>query len=350
MFSRQNEVMHPQMSTERLREYLFGSPKAKFWDYDPDKLTLGIEVEYFIGKTNSDGFQLAKRPEYLSVVSELVSHHGYFDRGLRDQPGRISRDVDSGFIVIKPDFAWHILEVSLPPCKSLDELESLLTNVLCSVDAALGKFGLKRLDLSCLSDPPPSIDLVNLDRLEQISETFKPKRVDRPTQDPEFPAYVAATHVHLNVSNEEVLTCFPALYHLDKVISERFNRGRTFRGRTYENVRTALYRDTLGHDYLLHTYPIEPATNLNELCDQMNRSPKLFLRDGFFPVRDMSYIRPTRYGTLEFRSACSFNNVDKIIEIVKWRRAQIIAATGVHPVISTPELEFLRSYMQKASA
>lgn len=350
MFGRQNLVTHPNMSTELLREYLFGSPKAKFWDYDPDKLTFGIEVEYFVARTSPDGFQLAKREEYLSVVSELVCHHGYIDRGLPDQPGRISRDVDAGFIVIKPDFAWHILEVSLPPFKSLGELKTLLTDVLYSVDYALAKFGLKRLDLSCLSDPPSSIDLVKLDRLGQISETFKPKRADRPTQDPAFPAYVAATHVHLNVSNEDVLTFFPALYQLDRVIAQRFTRGQFFRGQTYENVRTALYRDTLGDDYLLHTYPPEPATSLNELCDQMNRSPKLFPRDGFFPVRDMSYIRPTRYGTLEFRSACSFNHVDKIIDIVKWRQAQIIAATGVHPAIITPELEFLQSCMSKASA
>ena len=350
MFGRQYGVTHAQMSTERLREYLFGSPKAKFWDYDPDKLTIGIEVEYFVAKISPDGFQLAKRDEYLSVVSELVGHHGYIDRGLPDQPGRISRDVDMGFVVIKPDFAWHILEVSLPPCKSLDEIETLLQDVLCTVDAVLAKFGLERLDLSCLSDPPSSIDLVKLDRLGQISETFKPKTAERPTQDPEFPAYVAATHVHLNVSNEQVLAYFPMLYHLDRLIASRFTRGKLFMGQNYVKVRKALYRDTLGSDYLLHTYPPAPATSLNELCDQMNRSPKLFPRDGFFPVRDMSYIRPTRYGTLEFRSACSFNHVDKIIDIVKWRQAQIIAATGVHPAIITPELEFLQSYMRKASA
>jgi hypothetical protein len=137
---------------------------------------------------------------------------------------------------------------------------------------------------------------------------------------------------------------------LDRIINEKFNRALTFSGQRYENARTAMYRDTLGEDYLLHTYPINPATNLAELSDQMNRSPKLFPMDTFFPVRDMSYIRPTRYGTMEFRSACSYKNVGKIEEIVRWRLAQIMAAAGIFTKNPTAELQFLRQHLQKDSA
>lgn len=350
MITNHGDSSDPKMSIERLRRHLFENSKAKFWDYDPRHLSIGLEVEYFIAHDDPSGDRLANRSKYLEVMSHLIRCNGYRDRGLEDQPGRVSRDTKNGFIVIKPDFAWHILEVSLPPCKTLEEVSTLLGLVLDEVDAALARSGLKRLDLSCLSDPPPAVDLVQLDRLGQISETFRPRTMDRPTQDPSFPAYVAATHVHLNVSNEAMLATLPMLYRLDRALANRFTRVQNFRGQQYDNVRTALYRDTLGEDYLLHTYPARPASNLKELCDQMNRSPKLFPRDKFFPVRDMSYIRPTRYGTLEFRSSCSFHQVEKIVDIVKWRIAQVMTVTGVTSPIVLPELEFLRRYMQKDSA
>jgi len=345
-----DEKMDEKMTVEKLRKHLFEKTKAKFWDYDANQISVGVEVEYFIARATDASFQLATESEYMDTIICLKKDHGYHDRGLPDQPGRVSRDTDSGFVVIKPDFAWHILEISLPPRKTPGEISQLLYNVLHEVDCALSKAKLKRLDISCLPDRPKSMDLVKLDRLGQISQTFQPRRSDRPTQDPTFPAYIAATHVHLNVSSESTLTMMPRLYALDRIINEKFNRARTFCGQSYENVRTSMYRDTLGEDYLLHTYPIKPATNLAELSDQMNRSPKLFPMDTFFPVRDMSYIRPTRYGTLEFRSACSYKNVEKIEEIVRWRLAQFIAASGIFSKNPTAELQFLRQHLQKDSA
>ena len=343
-------LIDEKMTVEKLRKHLFENTKAKFWDYDPNQLSVGVEVEYFIARNTAAGLQLATESEYMETIMYLKHDHGYRDRGLNDQPGRVSRDTESGFVVIKPDFAWHILEISLPPRKTPEEIRQLLVTIFHEVDSALSKAKLERLDISCLPYRPRNMDLVKLDRLGQISETFQPRRIDRATQDPTFPAYIAATHVHLNVSSESTLTMMPSLYLLDRIINEKFNRARTFCGQRYENARTTMYRDTLGEDYLLHTYPIKPATNLAELSEQMNQSPKLFPMDRFFPVRDMSYIRPTRYGTLEFRSTCSYKDVDKIEEIVRWRTAQIMAATGVFTQQPTVELQFLRQHLQKDSA
>jgi hypothetical protein len=345
-----NRPSRQKMTPERLRQHLYENTKAKFWDYNPEKLSIGLEIEYFIAHKNEHASHLASQRDYMQVIEHLKNHNGYRDWVLYDQPGRISRDTDIGFVVIKPDFAWHILEVSLPPRNSVNQVAKLLVEVLGEIDEVLAKFGLERLDVSCLSDPPPKMDLVQLDRLGQIADTFMAKKSDQPTIDPAFPAYITATHVHLNVSDELTLGYFPNLYHLDKVISERFNRARTFRGRVYENVRTSLYRDTLGADYLLHTYPEKPATNIEELCEQMNKSPKLFPKDRFFAVRDMSYIRPTSYGTLEFRSCCSYKDPEKVVEIVKWRTAQIMAATSVVSESVSHELATLTKHLQRDSA
>lgn len=323
------ESLNTPMTIEKLRQHLFTNKKVSFWNYDEAKLTIGVEVEYFIAQVLPTGFRLATRNEYMLVAEILMSHFGYIDRHLPDQPGRLSKDTELGFVTVKPDFAWHILEISLPPRKNTEEIRTLLTTVFNEIDEALAAVGLERLDLSCLPSTPKNMELVSLNRLGEIASTFRQRSTTKPTQDPAFPAYITATHVHLNASSEEMLKVLPALYNLDHLISKKFTRANFFQGKVYENARTKMYRDTLGDDYLLHTYPPIPAHDLQTMVSLMNRSPRLFPADPFFPVRDMSYIRPTRYGTLEFRSCCSFKSIETLLKIVECRIAQLLAATGI---------------------
>ena len=324
-----SECNFEPMTIEKLRHHLFYTKKVPFWNYDESKISIGVEVEYFIAQVTRSGFRLATQIEFLLMTELLKANYGYVDWNLPDQPGRISKDTEFGFIAIKPDFAWHILEISLPPRRSSSEIRSLLRNVFLEVDEALASLGMERLDLSCLPVPPKSMEHVSLNRLREISTTFRQKSAVKPTQDPNFPAYLAATHVHLNASSEEMLKVLPALYNLDRLVSKQFTRANVFNGRVYDNARTRMYHDTLGPDYLLHTYPENPAHDLQTMVSQMNRSPRLFPSDPFFPVRDMSYIRPTRYGTLEFRSCCSFKSIETLVKIVDCRIAQLLSATGV---------------------
>ena len=314
------------MTVERLRQHLFGGPQVPFWNYDPDQITAGVEIEYFIAQTYDDGsFKLATKDEYLEVMEHLKNDFGYKDRKLLDQPGRVSRDTESGFIAIKPDFAWHILEISLPPRKHLAELRKLLDQVFMEIDTALSKVKLSRLDRASLPDVPDNFDLVALDRLGQISETFI-SNPTMPTAIPVFPALITATHVHLNVFNEDAYKALKSLYETDAIISRKFTRPAIFRGQQYQDLRGALYKETLGPNYLMCDRPSVVPASLQDVCDLMNRSSKLFPHDRFYPVRDMTLIRGSKYGTLEFRSSCSFVAAESIIEIVKWRITQVLAA------------------------
>ena len=314
------------MTVERLRKHLFGGPQVPFWNYDPTQITIGIEVEYFIAHVHPDGgFTLATKAEYLRVIDILMRDAGYKDHKLYDQPGRVSKDTENGFIAIKPDFAWHILEISFPPRKTSTELRELLTSVFDQVDRALAQVGLERLDISALPDVPEKMELVELDRLSQIKDTLTANPAS-PTSVPHFPALITATHIHLNVFSEEDLKYLGQLFAIDQKVSKKFTRSTKFRGRKYDDLRTNLYRDALGQDYLLHTIPPTVPDSLSTLSDLMNRSRKVFPGDPFFPVRNMSWIRPTKYGTLEFRSSCSFKDLNQIIEIANWRIAQVILA------------------------
>lgn len=319
--------VHQPMTITRLRKHLFGGVNVPFWAGDPSRLTAGVEIEYFIAHAQGDTFRLATEAEYRSVIDHLSRDYRYVDRQLPDQPGRVSRDTESGFITIKPDFAWHILEISFPPRANTNQLRDLLTSVTREVDDALARVGLCRLDLSCLSDPPAEMDFVPLDRL--AGSQFQPPDPDCPTNDPRLPAYLTATHVHLNISDESALRTLPQLFALEPLAMAMYARAHEFRGRRYDNVRTELYADTLGRDYPLINIPNPVPASLEDLVNAMNRGKPIFPNDRFFPVRNMSYIRPTRIGTFEFRSACSHWHVEALLEIALWRKVQATAVGAV---------------------
>lgn len=316
------------MTSDRLADHLFGGPQVPFWNFNITNLFAGVEVEYFIGNQTGPTFQLASKSQYMNVVNRLVAKSSYKNWNLRDQPGRISKDTESGFIIIKPDYAWHILEIAFPPRKTTESLRPLISEVLGDLDLALHSEGLQRLDISCLPQAPKAMDLVELDRISLHEKCVKQKVQGRPTIDPHFPAYIAATHVHLNASSKDSLRFLPNLYEFEPLTMKMYSRARRFEGQDYENVRTEFYSETLGHDYLLQTTPKKIPASIEDLRDAMNGSAHLFPNDRFYPVRDMSYIRPTKIGTLEFRSACSFADPEMILEIALWRKAQLIAGTS----------------------
>ncbi len=315
------------MTVERLRKHLFGGPQVPFWNYDPAQLTIGIEVEYFIAHLHADGsFKLATKNEYLEVMDHLKHESGYKDRHLPDQPGRVSRDTEQGFVAIKPDFAWHILEISLPPRGKLAELRTLMEKVFAEVDAALAKVNLVRLDRSSLPDVPEHIELVELDRLGMFTTAVKQRSSDNPFINPEFPAYITATHVHLNVFDHSAFELFPRLYELETATFGLYARPSYFAGRFVMNPRDIFMNHTMGQNYRLKGIPDRIPKNMTDYVALMNESDFLFPNDRFFPVRDVSYIRPSKYGTLEFRSSCSYIHVESLIEVVSWRILQLCAA------------------------
>ncbi len=85
----------------------------------------------------------------------------------------------------------------------------------------------------------------------------------------------------------------------------------------------------MGDGYKLKGIPDNIPSTIGEYVEAMNASDRVFPHDLFFPVRDVSYIRPSRYGTIEFRSACSNPVVDEILEIVCWRVVELISACSL---------------------
>jgi hypothetical protein len=326
MISEAKNLDEDIMTPERLRAHWFGKNRVPFWNYDPAQLTLGLEIEYFIAHVDpsTSKFTLATKKQYMEVISHLMRDFGYTDHNLKDQPGRVSKDTKLGFIAIKPDFAWHILEIALPPRHETSEIRDLLVSTFRDVDKALARVGLERLDLSCLPDVPEKMELVELDRLSAHVTLLKEHSDGSQYAIPVFPALIAATHIHANIFNEDTLNNLPSLYESELEALSRFTRKQNFKGIVANNHRSRLYEASLGHQYRLRTVPTRIPSNAREFSVLFNESPKLFPNDSFFPSRDLSYIRPTRHGTFEFRSSCTFKAVDEVMAILNFRRNQIL--------------------------
>ena len=322
----EKKLMHEPMTEERLLRHWFGGPQVPFWNQDPRQLTIGVELEYLIARGDDHNFVLANQKDYHAVMCHLIADEGYHSLAMPDQPGRIGKDTKTGFIAIKPDFAWHILEVSLPPRRSLSEVQSLVETVLAEIDRSLTKASLTRLTISALPQPPQHMELVELARMQGFTKSVRQKTGDNPFLDPMFPAYITATHVHLNAFDRSALQLWPQLYALETAVGEIYCRAHSFAGRSVESVRTEFLRHTMGDSYKLKGVPERIPQTLNDYLEALNTSDPAFPKDKFFPVRDVSYIRPSRYGTIEFRSACSSRLVRDVIEICAWRITQLVAA------------------------
>jgi hypothetical protein len=319
-----NTKSQDKMTPERLRKYLFDGPSVPFWDYDPEKITVGIEIEYFIGSGDEKDYCLATKEQFCKFTKYLEKNSGYEDKNLVGQPGRISKNTELGFIAIKPDFAWHILEIALPPRKTNEEIRKLLIEVFQEVDDALSVQGLKRLDMSCLREVPERMDIV--EHVENVGylEASEQVKSDSLLYSSVFPALITSTQIHLNVLEEGIFEILPGLYKADQEAQNKFCRKQKFLNFSGHDIRQKLWEEGLGADYSLRTTPPIIPETIEKYCHFYNSSTILFPRNKFFGVKDLSYIRPTQHGTVEFRSACSQVEILKIIDIVEFWRFSFI--------------------------
>jgi hypothetical protein len=260
------------------------------------------------------------------LVPILARRGGYEIRSQTEGQGFfcLGQDTSSGYISIKPDFAMHLLEVSLPPRRNEEELRALLQQTLRVLDESLAEAGLYRDERSIVSDPGARFELAEVGRLRGYVEQF-PARSETSAElyFPHYPALIASTHVHLNVPLDRSLGLMQFMYELEWLAIRLFSKSYFFDGREYGCARVLLYEDSLGESYRLKTVPEKVPTTLDEYVAAFNSSPAYFSADPFFPVRDLSFIRPRHFGTLEFRSACSQSRVEEILDVAAFRVLQL---------------------------
>ena len=307
------------LTVERLRNHLFSRSAYPHWRYQWDELLFGVEVEYFVTQKGNPS-HLFKKSDFEWFLHRM-ERFGYSCKNPANNLWYFVKETQVGYVVVKPDFVFHELEIALPPRSDLVVLTNLLKNVLQEVDSCLDELGFERLRDSFLDLKLSEMELVKIPRYEGYLNCSRERSGKNEFSQWYFPAFLAATHVHLNVSSEEDLRLMPVLYELEWLALALFDRTR-HRTNTVRSLRTLYYRDSFGHDYRLVGVPERIPASLDEYVEQYNASPTLYPNDPFFPVRDYSSIRPTRFGTLEFRSACSPLEIETVRIIVAFRAVQ----------------------------
>jgi hypothetical protein len=311
---------------------LFAKPKYPHYGGDLNNLIFGIETEYIV-RHKLDRERYLSRMEFETVCNTLKSKYGYKSRSV-DDIARLSIDTELGFVCIKPDFAYNILEISYPPRRAPDELRDLIEKITDQIDTSLSEIGFTRAESSVVPRTPFNFDLVEFER-HSLWLTFFTKRNEKssPFFFPEYPAMTAATQVHLNILDETFFARLPLMYELEWFAVSRFSKSRIFNEQKNTCSRVLLVDTTLGKDYPLRTVPSKVPNSIEQYLDLLLQTPKYFPKDPFYPSKDYTFIRPRPFGSVEFRSTCSQSSVEDQLKICAFRALQVAYASVQNKII-----------------
>lgn len=314
------------LSLEEYNNYLFGAHKFPSWDKNWEQLLIGVELEYLL--LNEVGLPISKK-QAQCIFQEILNQSEFKTRSLDQSNEILSIGIDThlGFISIKPDFAYNILEVSFPPRNSPSELFELIDSTLIFLDKILNSQRVFRQPTSVLNNPNLDFEFVHLPRLKNYLESFDTRiPTSPPFHWPWFPAFISSTQIHLNILEVDTFKNLKLLYEPEWLTIPLFSNCQQFNGLSCKHTRTLLYEETFGPEYKLVTIPDPIPTNIQEYVNLFNSSRQIFPADPFFPVRDYTYVRPRSLGTVEFRSICSQLTTESIMEAITFRILQLCYA------------------------
>jgi hypothetical protein len=291
-----------------------------------DDLLVGVELEYLIENVDEPHVLLNKE-DALALYKYLTSDCGFEARTLSD-PFRVGMETEMGYITLKPDFAYHLVEISLPPRKRAEDLELLIHSTLNRLDLALTHFGYRRAAYSTYPTSTIQYDMVQTERLIAFMDYARSiKSQQSPFSNPNYPALISSVQVHLNILSDGFFSLLPYLYEPEWKVISLFSNSTTFDGRFVGCARILFYEATLGNAYYLKTMPEVVPTSWEEYAKALDRTPRYDSNDQASIPRDYSLIRPREFGSVEFRSACSQVSVSAIMAICAFRVLQFSYAT-----------------------
>ena len=314
---------------------LFSGSKYPSYGGDLSKVIFGVETEFIVHAKDSEA-KLMDRGICRSIFRALKKKYGYKNFHQQNEDS-ISLDTELGFICIKPDFSYNILEVAFPPRGTIKELKDMLQRTFDQIDDCLEVEGFVRAKFAVVPTTPARYDLVEQARHAKWLELFKNREATESAfYSPDYPALMAATQVHLNVLDKNFFKLLPFLYELEWLVVSTYSKSTKFNNQNVKCARVRLIEDTLGHKYSLKGIPEnipnsaeKYATEFQKVIEYVSGQPEIV-------AKDYSFIRPRSFGSVEFRSTCAQHDVETIIEICAFRILQF--AYALERVEGTPSL------------
>lgn len=260
-----------------------------------------------------------------SVFSELANSKYRISSTDADlKPLSVNRDTEDGYISVKNDFCTHIIEFALPPRGSPSALRALYVEVYDDIANALEKRNLKIKFGGSLKTPPKEISILpGHPRTEWLATRDLPGGFN-PLVFRYFTSLMCATQVHLNILDENFFRYLSRFYSLEFIFPLIFTNSSNYNGSTGHCVRPLAWEANFFPSYLATSFPTKIPT------DQLAYSQMLLETVGF--QRDYSFICPRQTGSVEFRSTCSQDSVEEILNLVAMRIAAANFASSSSPI------------------
>lgn len=283
------------------------------WDGGAAGLFFGVEHERFVFGPDRPPTDAAIGTffDLLLAAGGRCTH--------RDRLGRcltVKLSVDEHEVSIKNDFCSHIVETVFPPLQRAATFRHLFDQVDRRLNLAAKGSGLRFLGGSVLGDVPPKTVLRPSDTDAQGQRLRE--LIDRPLPnsrlaEPCFFAAICATQIHFNILDAKFFGALRKLYALEYLFPLLFSNGRVFRDQSAHCIRPLMYGGNFRSDYWACSIPTPIPTTVQDYAQALTNSRTF--------IRDYSFIAPTRYGTVEFRTGCSQPNAERILEMVALRMA-----------------------------
>ncbi len=274
------------------------------------RFSFGVEHERFLSRRNGDAPGLGDLKRLAQILEK---------RGWDSLPAGAAFDLAGPAEItgtrLKTDFCTNLLEVVLPPLSSLDTAKNFLLSAWRDVEDSAGQLDLVVSTYSALSQMPTNVVFAPSSSDKdgaRISKTLGRPMPRCGWGIPEYPATIAATHVHIESDIAADISLLPSLYAVEYMVPLLFGNSTDWLGRTAHCVHPMVYRWNYRPSQLNIGFPRKIPTYVSE-TDALDR--------------DYSLIVPRReFGTLEFRSACSQPTIDRVISLVAFRLAAVLAA------------------------
>lgn len=271
----------------------------------------GVEQEHFI--LHADG--TPPNHSEMDLLYFRLKGSGFRTRAT-DRQGRIlsvAAKLREGELVVCNDACTHILEVAFPVFNSLDHFRNVYVETWDLLHSVLQSLGLK---------------IHYGGALEPRSEIFwRPKETDpdgtrlarflsrtplnNPLYHQDFPAWFAATHVSLTLPDAEAYRLLPKYYAFEFLSPLAFSTSRKFQGVERHCIRPLAWFQNFPEEDPLVGIPGNIPTEIAEY-DRARESAC---------CRDYSFVSIRGGNRLEFRSTCSQETVDDLIDAIQLRLA-----------------------------
>jgi gamma-glutamylcysteine synthetase len=309
-------------------------PPRPHWQENVDHILVGVEQEFFIFGSNGETPTLEKMGEFFRFLGTLGYRLSSFS--MDGLPQSANFDYEFGYVSVKNDFCTHIIEFALPPVSDPLQFSEIYLKTLNDIETALKSILLSIRKGSTLPTfPSDTVFIPGHSRLEWFRGRELPLPKSHLTHR-FFTTMMCATQVHLNISSNTFYRLLPSLYALDVIVPLVFANGTNFNGEIAHCPRVIAWCQNFPEKYLAAGYP-------ENIPDNGNKYEKMIANSADFQ-RDYTLITPRQSGSVEFRSACSQDSLESILQLIAFRIACVVASVNC----STHLIPDRASYIQAA--